>query len=185
MRDDLHRTVPLSRQWRPVLKYVSREADWERLPDAISVAVRTDIEVGLSKKWATSFKEGLLLAGDDLFNFDRITRVLNDFERNNPTPLQRSFCEVARGLYMREGNADQLFERTIGELCRIVAKKNIESVAAQVKEHHGKWVANQVRQRLWDYSQHCLFEPRKPRQRRTKHEGVLALLDTAIRIKIK
>lgn len=185
MRDDLHRTVPLSRPWRPVLKYVSCEADWERVPNAMSLAIRADVEAGLGKKWTTSFKERLLSAGDDLFDFDRNARVFNEFERNSPTPMQRRFCEVVRGLYARDRSSDQLYERTVGEICRQVAKRNIEHVAAQVREHHGSWVATQVRERLWDLSKQCLFEAKKPRRRRTKQEGVLDLLNTAIRIKIK
>jgi hypothetical protein len=166
------------------LKYVSREADWERVPVAMSNAIRAEVEAGLGSKWTTSFKEALLAAGDDLFDFDRNPRVFNEFERNNPTPMQRRFCEVARGLYARDATSDQLFERSVGELCRQVAKSNIEHVAAQVREVHGSWEAKQTRERLWDLSKQCLFEPKKPRRRRTKQEGVLDLLNTTIRLKV-
>lgn len=185
MRDDLHRTVPLPRPWRPVLKYVSREADWERVPEAMSNAIRAEVEAGLGRKWTTDFKHAFLSAGDDFFEFDRKARVFNEFERNTPTPLQRRFVEVARGLYARDGSSDQLYERTVGEVCRLVAKSNIEHVAAQVREHHGVWVATQIRERLWDLSKQCLFEPKKPRRRRNKEEGVLDLLNAPLRLNIQ
>ncbi|MDB5855086.1 MAG: hypothetical protein JWR22_3127 [Herminiimonas sp.] len=184
MRDDLHRTVPLPRSWRPVLKYVSREADWERLPQAMSLAIRAGVESGLGKKWASAFKDGLASAGDDMFGFDRQARVFNEFERSNPTPMERRFCEVARGIYARDGSSDQLFERALGEICRQVTKTNIEHVTSQVRNRHGSWVAMQVHERLSDLSTQCLFEPKKPSRRRTKQEGVLDLLNTTIRIKI-
>jgi hypothetical protein len=164
---------------------VTREADWQRVPEAMSNAIRSGVEAGLSPKWGASFKAALLSAGEDMFDFDRKARIFNEFERNNPTPMQRRFCEIARGLHARDGSEDKLYERTIVEVCRQVAKANIEHVAAQVREEHGFWVATQIRERLWDLSKQCQFEPKKPRAKRTKQEGVLDLLNFKIEIKIK
>lgn len=182
MRDDLHRTVPLPKPWRPVLKYVSRQVDWERVPEAMSNAIRAEVEVGIGPKWASELRNALMTAGNDLFEFDRKARVFNEFERKTPTPRQRQFVEVARGLYARDGNGDQLYERTLVEVCRIVTKANIENVAAQVSERHGISEGVQVRERLRELAKQCVFEPKKPRAKRSKEEGVLDILNLTIRL---
>jgi hypothetical protein len=184
MRDDLHRTVPLPRLWKPVMKYVSREADWKRVPAAMSRAIRLEVEAGLEPKWSTSFKETLMSAGSDMFGLDREARVFDNFERRNPTPLQRNVCEVARGLHARDGNVQGLYERAVAEVCRQAVASNIAHVEAQVREIHGPREAAQVREKLKELSRQCSFEPVAPKKRRAKKDSNSELLNESIDLRL-
>jgi hypothetical protein len=180
MRDDLHRTVPLPRQWKPVLKYISRDADVSRVPGAIENAMRTAVRNGLEPKWANAFKTALMSAGDDFFGHDRLGRVFDTFERNNPTPLQRRICEIARALHARDIDTKSLYERSVAEACRQEVNRNIFHIEAQVREVHGPSEAGQVRRKLIEQSAKCDFENILSKRPRSKKISIDELLDQPI-----
>lgn len=181
MRDDLHRTVPLARPWRQVLKYACREADWDQVPEALSRAIRCEVEGGLGRKWAKSIQNALN-SDRDMFDFEHSIRVLSRFEQNHPTPMQRRFCEVARGLSARDGNDDYLYERTVVEVCRQTARSNIEHVAAQVRINTNPWQATQVRERLCKFLGQCTFDTQKTW--RVKRGDILDMLNFKIALSV-
>lgn len=180
MRDDLHKTVPLPRPWLTVLRFASREADWPRLADAMSCAVRLTVENGIDPKWGASLKASLASASDSLFPDESLDQVFSDFGRMNPTSIGRQVCEVAQGLYARDGNAHSLYDRALIEVCRQRIAPNIEHVTAAVYRRHDLHQSRQVFERLNLESKKCRFEPRQPRQRRSKAERISDLLNESI-----
>lgn len=183
MRDDLHRTVPLPRPWRAVLRIACRKADFERVPAAISKAVRLEVEAGIGAKWATGLKNILERVGSDMFAYDRVSAALDRLERNGVTPLQRQLCEAARGLYARDGASAGHFERVLAEVCSQNLSSSIEHVVSKVREIHGLGEAAQVRKRLTLLSRDCSFGAETKRSRMgAKQPTVADLLNEPIRL---
>jgi hypothetical protein len=183
MRDDLHRTVPLTRPWQSVVKFASREADWKRVPDAISRAVRCEVDAGLEPKWASDFKEGLLPSETDFFEEERLSRFIDDFSRQDMTPRERQLIEIAKGLLARDGSAN-LYAHAIAELYRQVLHADIEQVTARVREIWGARQASEVRQGLLRAATECSFAEVPKTKTSTKHNSVAILLSEAIELNI-
>lgn len=184
MRDDLHRTVPLTRPWRSVVKYASREADWSRVPEAISRAVQCEVDAGLEPKWASGFKEGLLPAETDFFEEERLARFIDDFSRQDMTPRERQLIEIAKGLLARDGSPN-LYAHAITELYRQVMDADIEQVTARVRETWGAQQASEVRQGLLRAATKCSFTQESKTKKPTKHNSVATLLGEAIELNIR
>lgn len=183
MRDDLHRTVPLTRPWQSVVKFASREADWSRVPDAISRAVQCEVDAGLEPKWASGFKAGLLPSETDFFEEERLSRFINDFSRQDMTPRERQLIEIAKGLLARDGSAN-LYAHAITELYRQVLDADIEQVTARVREIWGAQQASEVRQGLLRAAAECSFTAAPKAKKHSKHNSVASLLSEAIELNI-
>lgn len=184
MRDDLHRTVPLTRPWQSVVRYASREADWSRIPDAISRAVRYEVEAGLESKWVNGFRAGLLSAETDLFADEQVAQVIADCGRQDITPRERQLLEIAQGLLARDGGVD-LYPHAVAELYRQVMDADFEQVTARVREIHGAREASEVRKSLMSAAAKCSFEKAPKTKKSKKHDSVATLLSEAIALNIQ
>jgi hypothetical protein len=184
MRDDLHRTVPLTRPWQSVVKYASREADWSRVPEAISRAVRYEVEAGLETKWINGFREGILSAETDFFAEERLARVIEDCGRQDITPRERQLLEIAKGLLARDGSRD-LYPHAVAELYRQVMDADFEQVNARIREVWGARQASEVRKSLMAAATLCSFDPVSKDKKSKKHNNVSTLLSEAIELNIQ
>jgi len=184
MRDDLHRTVPLSRAWRPVMKFIGREADWQRVPAAMSKAVRKEIEAGLERTWVTEFKKTLALVETDLFGSEHCVYIFDDFERRCPTLVERQICEMARGLVARDGTTTKLYDRAVVEVCRHSLPAHIAHLEAQVRARHGVAEATQFFEKLTNLSRECKFESNGLKVSRSSEESISDLLNEPIALNL-
>src|SRR5665213_597999 len=186
MRDDLHRTVPLPRPWRTVLKYVSREVDESRAIPAMSRAIHSEINAGLSHSWTSSFKRALEASGADLFSQERVLKAFDDLEDKAATRLERQLCELSRGIYARDKTVSDLFAKSLDALRHQITRSNVEHPVSVVRSVHGRDEAAQVRPRLDAVARACTFHPPQHRSRREKSkDSVLDLLNEPVRLKVQ
>src|SRR4051812_25285234 len=109
MRDDLHKTVPLARHWRRVLRLAAREADWNRVPQEIVRAVVTDLNQSIDGGWASAFASSCRNHVPDMFSTDGADRALNSMLSPRLTSLEREVVETAKGLRARGVHPTELF----------------------------------------------------------------------------
>lgn len=178
MRDDLHKTVPLPRQWSTVLRYAARKPDWDRVPEDIVNAVKRDFSSAVDPKWFESFSAALRNQTSDLFGKDTVTDSLAAIERPQMSSLERDLCETAHGLHARGTPASQLLQKSVTEVQSLLLERQIEHVAAQVYQQHGMHQAGAVRKRLQQLAKTCDFS--KEPQRRRRQKGGLELLDAVV-----
>jgi hypothetical protein len=183
MRDDLHRTVPVSRAWRKVLKYASRAADWIKSGAAIEVAVRGEMACSMKATWLTRFEYALKTSiTPDMFGLDRVSRVIDDFERRSTTATEANLCEIVRGLHARDGETPRLFQNSVSALCKSWTDARIEQVGAIIRQHVGPKVSHEAMSRLRLLAADLTFDiPAAPATRKPKKTDE-ALLNSALKL---
>lgn len=134
MRDDLHKTVPVSRAWRRVLRLAYRDEDIELMPQAITSAANSAVQEGLRKPCAKSFKESLEQAAPDLFGIEHQAEVIQLYRASGQSPVERKLCEVALGLHAKDGAAPDIFEAALRQCVKANATDNIELIKAHVRK---------------------------------------------------
>lgn len=185
MRDGLHRTVPLPRPWRAVLKHLPREYQQHLAAEAVTRALSAETKADLTPSWSESFKKSLLKAAGDLFGGDDISITLDHFESNATTRRERQLCEIARGLHARDKTTAGLFDKSMVALCEQMKDASIEHVAAKVRARHGDDEALQVLRRLRRLAESCTFTQVPTKQRRPEATGSgLDLLDEPVALRV-
>lgn len=129
MRDDLHRTVSVSRPLRRVLQYASRQADHrERLPRAIEEAVRVALRTQIRSPWLDVVRTALGEGGADLFPEHRIGDAVRQLSGLAVTPLEREVMECIRAQATFRGVSSSL----LADAMRVVAKRVEERSCEQL-----------------------------------------------------
>ena len=140
MRDDLHRTAPVTRPLRRVLRYASRPVDRaERLPRALEEAVRLEMRTQIRPSWLGSLRDQLTIAGDDLFHETRVSRVARQSLATAFTPLERELAERIRAVSVFGGAAkDNLLPEAMRDLAGRIKERSCEHLSSVVGRNDAK-----------------------------------------------
>lgn len=183
MRDDLHRTVPVSRAWRKVLKYASREADWGKFPAAIEAAVRGELVAIMNAKWFSGLESELKKSPTvDMFGLDQVSEIVGSFERRSTTATEFQLCETIRGIHAKDGDVPHLFAKAFSELCKHSTDAHIEQVGAITRQQFGPRVANDAMTRMRFLANNLAFEIGKHVPSRLTKKSDQALLSSTLEI---
>ena len=174
MRDDLHKTVPLSRPWGRILLRLSKERwDAAELAPLIvatvqkSHAIPEDVD---GRALAEALTQGCIGLFDDGEEKMRLTLL-----RVQEQPLSlaaRSTCEIALGVLSTDGITGDFRKQVIQAAGTEHAREQIEHVAARVAEMHGCIQATQVRRALLASLRLCDFTKTAiPASRKKKSVG--------------
>jgi len=186
MRDDLHKTVPLSRSWSRLLRYLSkdRRGAAELAPFIAETARR---EIGVDAVVGGITLIGLINKHEshrDLFTdgAESMELALRQFEARARSPSTRNACEIARGVLSTHGlNADFL-PRVLEAACTNYVHDHIEHVSARVAQTHTVAEAAQVKRSFLNALKVCDFttQPIFPAPR--KEKNFRALLETELQL---
>lgn len=157
MRDDLHRTVPLARHWRRVLRLAGREADWDRVPQELVRAVVADLNQAIDGEWASAFASSCRNQVPDMFSTDGVDRALNSMQSPRMTSLERELLETAKGLRARGVHPSELFDRSRNVVAQQQADRSLEHVLAEIRKVHGVGQEKAARVRLKSLAVQCDF----------------------------
>ena len=186
MRDDLHRTVGVSRHWKKVLRYLPREVDrLGKLPVAMVQAVRAEISSEIDKSWAGQLKRALSSCEGDFFKAEQVNSVVDQFESKATSVAERDLCEFVRGEFVRNPESNW-FDAAFDCLVKSHANQKIEQVVATVRQDTDVGQASAVRRRLEEARNNCDFasqpEPKR-KSRIPKASDVFDFLDRPVEIK--
>lgn len=172
MRDDLHKTVPLSRPWGRVLRRLSKDR-WspEELAPLIVATVQSDLAIGDD----SSFR-----AVDDVLN-ERCADLFDDGEEKMRLALlevqdfqlsvaARTTCEIALGVLATHGASGNFRNQVTQAAGAQHARDQFEHMVSRITSTHGVAEARQVRGVLEKAFALCDFtvEVDRPRQRARK-----------------
>jgi hypothetical protein len=182
MRDDLHKTVPLSSPWRKVLRCLGKEkgsdADIARHIAAAAVA-----ESGLEDKINGHCLLDILdRAHPDLFGDgeSQMRDSLLQFLDCSPPAAARSICEIALGILSQNGLTPGYKNQVIQEACFEQSKDQIELITAKVRKRDGMIPALEVHQRLTQALSDCAFVELKVGSIRHPPKSTSGILDTEL-----
>lgn len=152
MRDDLHRTVAVSRPLRRVLRYAVRPADRNtRLPQAIDEAVRLTLAQQIRKPWLDVVRESLSQSDGDLFREMSAIEVARQCGASAITPLEREVAECMRARAAFRQASRDLLPAAMREVAKRVEERACEQLASVV----GQGNAGQLRRILRDARRQC------------------------------
>lgn len=133
MRDDLHRTVPVPRHWKRVLRHATREADRvTRLPRAMEDAVRTDLARHIRRSWIESVRNALSEGNGDFFRETRIGEVVRQCGALAVTPSEREVAECMRARAAFRQNSPHLLADAMRDVAKRVEERSCEQLPALV-----------------------------------------------------
>jgi hypothetical protein len=136
MRDDLHRTLGVSRRWSRVLRYAKSKADRQsRLPNSLTEAVRLTLSDGMRASWLSAVRVAVRDGSADLFGNDRLAASLRHSLTTAATPLEREVAECLRGRATFQASSD-LFGDSVREVAGRVVERSCEQLVAKVRVHH-------------------------------------------------
>jgi hypothetical protein len=186
MRDDLHRTLALSRPWQRVLRHAQREADRDKVPGDIQRAVDEHMRAEISPDWRKTFIADLTTTTSDLFGLDKQVQVIDQAERQCRTPLERRLCETVRGLHDRDGARAGLYEDAEKDVRLQFTRSNIEQLCAKLQPHARPGEVLAMQAQLISASAQTQIETQPPKKsKRRSKEAMESLLARKIAFEVK
>ncbi|MDB5823893.1 MAG: hypothetical protein JWR21_2597 [Herminiimonas sp.] len=159
MRDDLHKTVPLSRIWSRVLRHVSQS----RLGP---LELGQDIVWAVRREALSPFDEGVAAlcramreTRSDLFDDgeERLRLALVEILNQSISANARAACEMAVGILLEQGVSPAFEKEVIQTIGRQYALDRIEHMAAKVSQHADYRQARSVKRALLRALAKCDF----------------------------
>lgn len=184
MRDDLHKTVPLSRSWSRLLRHLSkdRRSAAELAPFIVETVLREigiDADVG-----GLTLRETLNESYSDLFADakESMSLTLRRIQDRALSPSTRNTCEVALGVLSTHGLTVDFLSRVLQAACTNHAQDHIEHVSARVAQTHTLAEATQVRHAFLNALKICDFTTQPILAIARKQKNVHALLETELQL---
>ena len=145
MRDDLHKTVPLSRHWGRVLRHLSKDR-WSpaELAPLIVATVQKDL-VSADKASGQALDDTLSKGCIDLFD-DGEEKMRLALYRIQDSPLSvaaRTTCEIALGVLATHGMSGNFRKQVIQAVGEQHARDHFEHMASRVA---ATWGIDEARQ---------------------------------------
>jgi hypothetical protein len=159
MRDDLHKTVPLSRPWSRVLRRLAKERlSAAELAPLIVGTVQQDAALGTDAgelALASAIQGGCA----DLFDSgdERMRMTLLQIQDGQISATARATCEMALVVLATNGMTARFREQVLQAAGVEYARAQIEHIAARVAAVYGFGEASQVRHVLSDALKLCDF----------------------------
>jgi hypothetical protein len=150
MRDDLHKTVPLSRRWGRVLHRLSEER-WSAAELAPLIVVTVQRELAVSKEaGGRALIDVIHECGTNLFDDgqEKMRIALLRIQDGPLSGVARTTCEVALGVLATNGMSHGFPEQVIQSAGMEYARDQVEHMAARVAATHGVEEARQVSRKL-------------------------------------
>ena len=163
-----------------MLRCVPRVADRALLPFEIERAVKRTIDEGLRLEWRAALNADLRAASQDLFA-DQQMEVLRRYQLTAADPRERRLCELAQGLYARDGGRPGLYDQAFDALVHELRRNNVEHLTAETRRVHGPDQARQLRVVLEIACESPVIEPARNR----RQESVESLLDRPLETPIR
>jgi len=180
MRDDLHRSLPLSDPWRDVVRRVARDEPRKNVADAMVRAVNRQVDAMPNSRWHVEFETTLLQGATDLFGSETTAARLVELERRARTPTERQMCETAQGLLASGGTAE-LAARTVNAIRLQLLEAGIEHAAAKIAAERGHVHGMSLLRDLSGRISECDFNSR-PSKAESKKVRAAKLLDMPLDI---
>ncbi|WP_287366369.1 hypothetical protein [Thauera sp.] len=186
MRDDLHKTVPLSTSWRKVLRCLSRER-WsaEQLAPLIVGTVQGELarqEDAGARVVVRAINGGRVDLFDD--GAEAVRLRLLQIQDGFLTPHVRATCEMALGVLATDGMS-QNFEKQVMRAVGVeYAKAQVELIVSSVMMTHGPKEAGQVQRVLSVALGQCDFSRHVDVKRLSKKKSTDEMLSTELSINV-
>lgn len=183
MRDDLHKTVPLARNWSRVLRFLSKER-WSaaELAPVIVATAQKDLIIN-GQIGGGRLAEVLSQGNADLFGAgeEEMRLSLLQLQRDSLLPAERAVCETALGVLALHGMTPDFQQRVQRAACGVYARDQLEHIAARVAQTHGYLEARQVRGELFSsLNQSDVSAPYSESAFRRQKKGLEALLGSEL-----
>jgi hypothetical protein len=169
VRDDLHRSFPLTSPWRKAVK-MAGALHWKgRLAEEMSRAAWHTGAWWWDSDWGKAFRSLLIVGQSDMF--DQPSQLLDSLkvlERKSPDHGARRACEIARAELISVPQIDiEFLDRVIHSSLDACLQDGIEHCAARVAaEHPDKRQAAELRRRMMTELPQCnLLERPSPKPR--------------------
>src|SRR5882672_9734840 len=139
MRDDLHRTVGVSRRWQRVLRHAQSKMDRPtRLPASLSDAARLTLKDSIRSPWLDGLRSAVREGASDLFGQERLVSSVREFAGIAATPLEREVAECVRGRAVFHRSGSDPFVGAMREVAERVVERSCEQLVARVRADHPK-----------------------------------------------
>lgn len=185
MRDDLHKTVPLSRPWGRVLLRLSKER-WNAAELAPLIVATVQKSIALSdddggRALGEALTQGCIGLFDDAEEKMRLN--LLRVQEHPLSTVSRSTCEIALGVLSTDGIKGDFRKQVIQAAGTEHARDQIEHVTSRVAEMHGVFEASQVKAVLLASLQLCDFtESVRPISRKRKSVGEMLSTELSLQV---
>lgn len=182
MRDDLHKTVPLSRPWGRVLRRLSKDR-WspEELAPLIVATVQGDLAIDddtglraldsvLSENCADLFDDGK----------EKMQLALHRIQDSPLSVAARTTCEIALGVLATDGMTESFRSHVTKAVGEQHARDQFEHIVSRVTATHDMAEGRQVRRVLEQAFAFCDFSTKIGRLPQRASKSVDELLATEL-----
>lgn len=186
MRDDLHKTVPLSTSWRKVLRCLSGER-WsaEQLAPLIVGTVQEEL-ARQQDEGTRAVKRAINGRCVDLFDdgAEAVRLSLMEIQDGVLAPHVRATCEMALGILATEGMSQNFEKQVMQAVGAEYAKAQLELIASRVMSTHGPKEAMNVQRVLSLALGQCDFSMHVDVKRLRKKKSTDEMLSTELSINL-
>lgn len=169
MRDDLHRSLPLTNPWRAVVRAASSPAKEAQLADAMTRAVWSSVAGWWDAPWGRSFQLLLNAKQLDMFGQERLESSLRHLENTAPDHFARRACEVAHAVLLSAEPGSDVARQVRSAVLEAGLEDGIEATAARVARERPGQHAGELRRKLYSQIHKCdLSERPGPKKRAPK-----------------
>jgi hypothetical protein len=186
MRDDLHKTVPLSRPWGRVLHRLSAER-WSAAELAPLIAATVQRELAVSEDaGGPALIDAIHECGTTLFDDgqEKMRMTLLRIQDGPLSAVARTTCEVALGVLATNGMSHGFPEQVIQSAGMEYARDQVEHMAARVAATHGIDEARQVSRKLSAALKLCDFTVPASTPSPRRRKSVVEMLATELPLRV-
>jgi len=182
MRDDLHKTVPLSRSWGRVLRRLSKD-HWtpEELAPLIVATVQSDLAIN-DDTGLQAVDSVLRESYVDLFDDgeEKMQLALHRIQEGPLSVVARTTCEIALGVLAIHGMSDSFRNQVTNAVGELHARDQFEHMVSRISSTHSLAEAKQVRNVLERAFTLCDFSVKVGRLPKRANKSVDELLSTEL-----